>query len=260
MSPAPTLPGHVNVSISYRPISDTAVVSFDDLAMASYIERRGAALRQVSIDYDTTVECTDVLVDGESSALLVGAQIIGAGARHRAGLVHDSLPSDIRRHLLGLLVTQHVRADHAGFDPMRQVRVSAVVPVSSLVCPEPTPSVRPLHEVKAVVAALSDLAAVLRSLPVTSWAGTFGDDQLDDLVVMSALVDELSTALDGARGMSTPAIGSRIVDILDLSPVLPSAVRRTMRESVIRVCDVDDWSVSARDIREVAQALKNLRP
>ena len=260
MSPMPTLPDHVSLCISYRPASDVAWMEFEDEAMASFIEHHGGALRQVPIDYDTLVECADVQVGGESRRLVVGVQIIGANSRHRAGLVHDSLPSDVRRHFLGLVSSSHTTSHDSVFDALTQMRVSAVVPVTSLVCSEPRPATRPLHEVKSVVAALGDLAAVLHSLPRTSWADTLSDDHIDDLVVLSALVYELAVSLDLAQGMSTPALGSRIVAILDQSAAVPASVRCAMRESVMRLCDTDDWSISARDLREVAQTLKNLRP
>jgi len=255
-----TLPEHVSVRISYRPVSDTAVVTFDDESVTSFIERRGAGTQRVSLDYDTTVECTTLERDGAISSYLTGALIIGARSRHRIGLSHDSLPSDLRRHLLGLLGSSHLESLRSASDSTIQMGVSAVVPLSSLECHEQMSPCRPLHEVKSVVAALSDLASVLRSLPSTSWATMLGDETCDDLVLLSALVGELSTALDGARGMSTPAVASRIVGLIDQSSALPPSIVRAVRESVLRLCTVDEWSISARDLREATQAMKNLRP
>ena len=76
---------------------------------------------------------------------------------------------------------------------------------------------------------------------------------------MSALVHELATALDGAEGLGTPALASRLIELIDRSTALPPSVGQAVRVSVMRVCDTDDWSITARDLREAAQALKNPR-
>lgn len=254
-----TLPEHVSMRISYRPVSDTAIVTFDDASVGPFIEGRGAHTQRVPLDDDTTVECTMFERDGAVNRYLTGALIIGARSRHRIGLSHDSLPSDIRRLLLGLIGSAQLENLQSVSDSAIQMGVSAVVPLSSLVCHDREVPHRPLHEVKSVVAALGDLASVLRSLPSTTWGGSLEDEQCDDLVLMSALVGELATALDGAGGLGTPALASRLIGLIDESPILPTSIGQSIRESIMRLCDVDEWSVSARDLREAAQAVKNLR-
>ncbi|MEY2610565.1 MAG: hypothetical protein RLZZ128_1214 [Actinomycetota bacterium] len=231
----------VEFSVSYRALSDSAVISCADDAVA---EALGAPIdvEQHLIDHDTTVESAEVSGSHGMQRLFLAAQVLGVAARSRHGLFDNVMPARLQHTLMSLVHSPNQQTDHA-FAPRR---TTTNVPLSELTAMWSNlhDHRRPRYEVKAVRAALDDLATAIAPRPATSADAQVRDDVSNSL---RALGDDVAEG----DGLPVPLAAARTAQVLGaVSDSLDPAIAPVV-EAVFDLSSASNWEDTARILREV---------
>lgn len=220
----------VEFSVSYRALSDSALISCADHAVA---EALGAPIdvEQHLLDHDTTVESAEVSGSSGPQRLFVAAQVLGVSARSRHGMVDNVMPARLQHTLMTLVHSPAPDGEHA----FSARRTTTTVPISELMASwtNSLADRRPLFEVKAVRAALDDLAVAVSP-----------DHGLRRS--LQALGDDIAEA----EGLPVPLAAARTAEVLDTVSEAGDPHLTPVVEAVVDLSSSVNWEDTARILRE----------
>lgn len=236
---------HVRFSLTYRALSDSALVSCRDEGVSDALGTALGDIERARLDHDTTVETATVTSGDAFQKMFLAAQVIGVESRNRLGFVDDVLPPRLHQTLLALV--------HNGEDDLPFTRrAETEVPLTELLAfrPRECAVTRPMHEVKAVQAALDDLivmAEKFRLLHVDVDASV-GD-------ALRALNDEVSDA----HGLAVPQAATHAAAALAGAPAEVKDLAIPVAEAVLDLASTESWQDSARIFRETRHEILRRR-
>lgn len=134
----------VRFALSYRSLSDSALISCADSDVADALGVPVDEVEQRQIDHDTTVESIGVDRGDSPGRCFLAAQVLGVSVRSRHGLVDHVMPTRLHNTLMTLV---HESAETPD-DTFTARRTTAWVPVSELMSPWSARRLvrRPAHE------------------------------------------------------------------------------------------------------------------
>lgn len=246
----------VEFAVSYRALSDSALISCADseVAAALGVPVDGVdhdRVDQRRVDHDTTVETIGVDDGGSSARCFLAAQVLGVSARSRHGLVDHVLPLRLHSTLMTLVHEAAVSPS----DVFVARRAVTRVPLDELytMWSPPATTCRPTHEVKAVCAALDDVARLF----ARSRSPLVERRSLIDLgAALRTLLDEL----DEADGLPVPFAAARTARALSEAPAPLRCVTVPMAEAVVDLASGDPWGPAAGILRDARERLRRPRP
>lgn len=229
-------------SLIYRPLADSVLISCEKERISTMLGAPVESSEMLDVDADTTAFRAVVSIDGTSHCFFSAAHVLGADSRGRFGLLDDLLPPTVRRRLSELI---RERDDGATFSR----RCDVLVPMNELLAFRPPvhATVRPLHEVKSVHAALTDLFTTFLRGP-KPLAPRLGD-----------ALRELSVAVDDAAGLPVPRTVALVLDSLTSEPVEPDDATPRLTDAVVDLATDRDWTAAAQNLRVVRDEVIALR-
>jgi flagellar hook-basal body complex protein FliE len=236
----------VRFAVSYRALSDSALISCADPGVADALGVSVDEVDQRQIDHDTTVESIDVGHGEQLARVFLAAQVLGVSSRSPFGLLDQALPFRLQTTLLSLVHDPSSNSD----DIFAARRATASVPVAELSTSVATGRVerRPAHEVKAVCAALDD---VVRELASRRTGRTLTSTPPEVSEALSGLLDDLTEA----DGLPVPFAVSRTARVLAEAPDFLSDVMVPMSEAVFDLATSQPWDAAAGIFRSARRAI-----
>jgi hypothetical protein len=245
----------IRFAVSYRSLSDSALVSCADSEVADALGIPVDEVDQQQIDHDTTVESIGVDRGDSLDRYFLAAQVLGVSMRSRHGLVDHVMPPRLHNTLMSLVHDSLVQdSEETHEDSFSARRTIAWVPVSELESPWSAPHFvrRPAHEVKAVCAALDDLSIAFSggvSRPSTR------DSWPDIAASLRCLLDDLADA----DGLPVPLAVSRTAQTLATAPESLRDVTVPVGEAVFDLATAESWDSAASILRDARRRLVRRR-
>lgn len=240
----------VRFALSYRSLSDSALISCADSDVADALGVPVDEVEQRQIDHDTTVESIGVDRGDSPGRCFLAAQVLGVSVRSRHGLVDHVMPTRLHNTLMTLV---HESAETPD-DTFTARRTTAWVPVSELVSPWSARHFvrRPAHETKAVCAALDDLSiAFTRGVSPRSRRESWPDIGAS----LRCLLDDLTEA----DGLPVPCAVSRTAQVLGAAPESLHHVTVPIGEAVFDLAGAESWDAAAGILRDARRRLVRRR-
>ncbi|MEY3619049.1 MAG: hypothetical protein RL726_1747 [Actinomycetota bacterium] len=245
----------IRFAVSYRSLSDSALVSCADSEVADALGIPVDEVDQQQLDHDTTVESIGVDRGDSLDRYFLAAQVMGVSMRSRHGLVDHVMPPRLHNTLMSLVHDSLVHdSAETPEDMFSARRTTAWVPVSELMSPWSTPHLvrRPAHEVKAVCAALDDLAIAFSS-------GASRRSSLDSWPDLGASLRCLLDDLADADGLPVPLAVSRTAQTLVTAPEPLRDVTVPVGEAVFDLATTESWDSAASILRDARRRLVGRR-
>jgi hypothetical protein len=245
----------IRFAVSYRSLSDSALVSCADSEVADALGIPVDEVDQQQMDHDTTVESIGVDRGDSLDRYFLAAQVLGVSMRSRHGLVDHVMPPRLHNTLMSLVHDSLVQdSGETHEDSFSARRTIAWVPVSELASPWSAPHFvrRPAHEVKAVCAALDDLSIAFSggvSRPSTR------DSWPDIAASLRCLLDDLADA----DGLPVPLAVSRTAQTLATAPESLRDVTVPVGEAVFDLATAESWDSAASILRDARRRLVRRR-
>ena len=245
----------IRFAVSYRSLSDSALVSCADSEVADALGIPVDEVDQQQIDHDTTVESIGVDRGDSLDRYFLAAQVLGVSMRSRHGLVDHVMPPRLHNTLMSLVHDSLVQdSGETHVDSLSARRTIAWVPVSELASPWSAPHFvrRPAHEVKAVCASLDDLSIAFSggvSRPSTR------DSWPDIAASLRCLLDDLADA----DGLPVPLAVSRTAQTLATAPESLRDVTVPVGEAVFDLATAESWDSAASILRDARRRLVRRR-
>lgn len=240
----------VEFSVSYRALSDSALITCADSEVAEALGVPVDDVDQQQLDHDTTVESLGVDRGDSFEHYFLAAQVLGVAVRSRLGLVDRVLPTRLHSTLMAL-----VHDPSSGpTDRFTARRVTTRVPLEELTTLWSTPSVgrRPGFEVKAVCAALDDLSRAFARGPSRAGTRHFPTE-------VSASLRVLAVDLEEADGLPVPMAVARTSRVLSAAPNEIREVTVPVGEAVFDLATSESWIGAAGIMRDARQRLARRR-
>ncbi len=245
----------INVMVSYRSLSDTALVMCNESQLDECFGPGEVVTHQP--DFDTRVEYRYIQIDqGDTSerACVVGLQIIGARERRDSGLHEAQIPLRLM-HVISQTIDS-VPQDLGCHDTWVQ---TFEVPAADLLfqCSEPLRPVDSLADIKAVSAALDDMGVAHQSLMLRT--GKLDDEprkllSRDFRTLWSQLADEV----DQAQGLRPTTAVVRTLNALTVHTNLPMSIQEATQRSLVHILQGGRWREVADTLREATWALNHI--
>ncbi|MCE2764695.1 MAG: hypothetical protein LW627_09280 [Ilumatobacteraceae bacterium] len=241
----------VEFSVSYRALSDSALISCADSEVAEALGVPVDEVDQQQLDHDTTVESLGVERGDALEHYFLAAQVLGVALRSRLGLVDHVLPTRLHSTLMSLVhESTPESADH-----FTARRVTTWVPLHELtrVWSARATTRRPSFEVKAVTAALDDLSRAFGRRGLRPLARQ-GHAEISES--LCSLIHDL----EEADGLPVPMAVARTTRALSNAPEPLRDITVPIGEAVIDLASSESWVDSARIMRDARQQLARHRP
>lgn len=236
----------VEFSVSYRALSDSALISCADSEVAEALGVPVDEVDQQQLDHDTTVESVGVERGDTLEHYFLAAQVLGVALRSRLGLVDHVLPTRLHSALMSLVHDSSAEpADH--FTPRR---ATTWVPIDELTKLWSVPAVgrRPGFEVKAVCAAVDDLSRAFGR----------GGSRPSSRQLHAGISDSLRSLADDleeANGLPVPMAVARTARVLSNAPESLRNITVPIGEAVFDLATGESWNDAARIMRDARQQL-----
>ena len=245
----------INVTVSYRSLSDTALVMCNESQLDECFGPGEVVTHQP--DFDTRVEYRNIQTDQSASsgrACVVGLQIIGARERRDSGLHEAQIPLRLM-HIVSETIDS-VPQDLGFHDTWVQ---TYEVPVNELLLQVSTPTdvVASLADVKAVSAALNDLGVAHQSLMLRT--ATLENEPIRLLSrELRTLWSQLSDEVDQAQGLGPVTAVVRTMNALSSQQTFPSSINQATQRSLALILHGGRWREVADTLREATWALNHI--
>jgi hypothetical protein len=251
----------VDVKVSYRKLSDTALIVCDeaqleDICATQAIGELEEEVETYQLDFDTHVEIRPLITQCRTQHVVVAIQIVGADSRQATDYGEIAIPHRFRGILEKVIANAHQEYDDC-------VSVTATheeffhVPFLDVVLDEPlvAPQLVHLSHVKAVSAAVDDFGAahhrlMLRSIVLPERRPTHDDVRL----LWSGLAQEI----DHAQGLGPVSSISRAIKSLRCQATIPADIRLATYRTLEDLLQTRHWQVAAATLREATKALDDV--
>ena len=247
----------IDVTVSYRPISDTALLICDE----SQINKAcgPADIETTQPDFDSRIELR--VIDAveqtrDDNRIVVGLQIIGAKSRRDSGLFESQEPGQLFQ-----LMSQTIDSVEAHVQPHETWVQRYELPITDLVIRIPSQKSLPasLADVKAVSAALDDFGVAHQSMMLRSV-----NFSCEPMKLLSSefrtLWSNLAQEVDQAQGLQPTTAVVRTLNALNLHQVLPSSINEATQRSLMHILQGSRWKGIAETLREATSAMNQVEP
>jgi hypothetical protein len=245
----------INVMVSYRSLSDTALVMCNESQLDESFGPGEVVTHQP--DFDTRVEYRNIQTDqGDSSerACVVGLQIIGARERRDSGLHEARIPPQLLR-----LISETIESVPEISRPHETWVQTFDVPTADLLfrCSEPLRPVDSLADIKAVSAALDDMGVAHQSLMLRTGKS---DDEPRKMLSREfrTLWSQLANEVDQAQGLRPTTAVVRTLNALTVHTSLPMSIHEATQRSLVHILHGGRWREVAETLREATWALNHI--
>ena len=251
----------VDVKVSYRKLSDTALIVCDeaqleDICATQAIGELEEEVETYQLDFDTHVEIRPLITQCRTQHVVVAIQIVGADSRQATDYGEIAIPHRFRGILEKVIANARQERDD-------YVSVTAThhdffrVPFLDVVLDKPlvAPQLVHLSHVKAVSAAVDDFGAahhrlMLRSIVLPERRPTHDDVRL----LWSGLAQEI----DHAQGLGPVSSISRAIKSLRCQATIPADIRLSTFRTLEDLLQSQHWQVAAATLREATKALDDV--
>lgn len=247
----------IDITVSYRPISDTALLICDESQINKVCGPADVETSQP--DFDSRIELR--VIDAaeqtrDDNRIVVGLQIIGAKSRRDSGLFESQEPAQLIR-----LISATIESVPKISRPHETWVQTYEVPVTALLfhCPDPLRPVDSLADVKAVSAALEDFGVAHQSMMLRS-VNFCGEPKKLLSSEFRTLWSNLALEVDQARGLGPTTAVVRTVSALTLHQVLPSSINEATQRSLMHILQGNRWKGVAETLREATSAMNQVEP
>lgn len=247
----------INVTVSYRSLSDTALVICNESQLEECFGPGEVVTYQP--DFDTRVEYRNIQTNQgatSESAYVVGLQIIGASERRDSGLHETRVPPQLIR-----LISGTIESVPKICSPHETWVETFEVPATDLLfrCPDPLKPVDSLADVKAVSAALDDFGVAHQSMMLRSVNFSCEPKKLLSSEFRT-LWSNLAQEVDQAQGLQPTTAVVRTLNALNLHQVLPSSINEATQRSLMHILQGSRWKGIAETLREATSAMNQVEP
>jgi len=245
----------IDVTVSYRPVSDTALLICDESQINEVCGQ--AEIETWQPDFDSRIELRVIDADKQThddNRIVVGLQIIGAKSRRDSGMSELLIPEQLFR-----LISNTIDAvsDHWQIHETWVNRYE--VPVADLVMHPPLlePVAVALADVKAVSAALDDFGVAHQSLMMRSAKFSCEPKKLASSEFRT-LWSNLAQEVDQGQGLGPTTAVVRALSALTQHQVLPSSINEATQRSLMHLLQGNRWNGIAETLREATNAINKV--
>ncbi len=245
----------INVTVSYRSLSDTALVMCNESQLDECFGPGEVVTHQP--DFDTRVEYRNIQTDQSASsgrACVVGLQIIGARERRDSGFHEARIPPQLLR-----LISETIESVPKISRPHETWVQTFDVPTADLLfrCSAPLRPVDSLADIKAVSAALDDMGVAHQSLMLRT--GKLDDEPRKLLSrEFRTLWSQLADEVDQAQGLRPTTAVVRTLNALTVHTSLPMSIHEATQRSLVHILHGGRWREVADTLREATWALNHI--
>ena len=245
----------MTVTVSYRALSDTALVMCDESQLDD--DFGSGEVVTIQPDFDTHIEYRNIQTDERTpsqSSCVVGLQIIGARERRDSGFHEAQIPPRLIR-----LVSETIESVPKDMGLHETWVQTYEVPVDDLFLQVSTrtESVVSLAEVKAVSAALNDLGVAHQSMMLRT--ATLKNEPIRALSrQVRTLWSQLSDEVDQAKGLGPVTAVVRTLNALTVQKTLPSSINQATQRSLVHILHGERWREVADTLREATWAINHI--
>jgi hypothetical protein len=245
----------INLTVSYRSLSDTALVICNESQLDECFGPGEVVTYQP--DFDTRVEYRNIQTDQgapSESAYVFGLQIIGARERRDSGLHEARIPPQLLR-----LISETIDSVPQDLGFHNTWVQTFEVPVIDLLfrCPDALKTFDSLADVKAVSAALDDFGVAHQSMMLRSVNFSCEPKNLlssEFRTLWSQLADEV----DQAQGLRPTTAVVRTLNALTVHTSLPMSIQEATQRSLVHILHGGCWREVADTLREATWALNHI--
>lgn len=247
----------IDVTVSYRPISDTALLICDESQINKVCGQ--AEIETWQPDFDSRFELRVIDADEQlhdDNRIVVGLQIIGAQARRDSGLFESQKPEPLFQ-----LISQTIDSVKAYVQPHETWVQQYELPINDLAIQIPSRKtiLTSLADVKAVSAALDDFGVAHQSMMLRSV--NFSCEPRNLLSSeFRTLWSNLAQEVDQAQGLQPTTAVVRTLNALNLHQVLPSSINEATQRSLMHILQESRWKRIAETLREATSAMNQVEP
>lgn len=247
----------IDVTVSYRPISDTALLICDESQINKVCGP--ADIETTQPDFDSRIELRVIDADAQTyddNRIVVGLQIIGAKSRRDSGLFESQEPGQLFQ-----LMSQTIDSLDANVQPHETWVQRYELPMTALVIriPSQKPLPATLADVKAVSAALDDFGVAHQSMMLRSVNFSCEPKNLLSSEFRT-LWSNLAHEVDQAQGLQPTRAVVRTLNALNLYQVLPSSINEATQRSLMHILQGSRWRGIAETLREATSAMNQVEP
>ena len=245
----------IDVTVSYRPVSDTALLICDESQINKLCGP--AEVETFHPDFDSRIELRVIDADEQirdDNRIVVGLQIIGAQARQDSGLFESQAPGPLSQ-----LISQTIESIDDFVRPHETWVQQYEVQVTDLVIRIPSQKSlsTSLADVKAVSAALDDFGVAHQSMMLRSVNFSCEPKKLLSSEFRT-LWSNLAQEVDQAQGLQPTTAVVRTLHALNLHQVLPSSINDATQRSLIHILQGGRWKGIAETLREATSAMNQV--
>jgi len=247
----------IDVTVSYRPVSDTALLICDESQINKVCGP--AEVETTQPDFDSRIEFRVINTDEQTrvdNRIVVGLQIIGAKSRRDSGLFESQEPGQLFQ-----LISRTIDSLDECVQPHETWVQQYEVPVTDLVIRIPSQKSlsTSLADVKAVSAALDDFGVAHQSMMLRSVNFSCEPKKLLSSEFRT-LWSNLAQEVDQAQGLQPTTAVVRTLHALNLHQVLPSSINDATQRSLIHILQGGRWKGIAETLREATSAMNQVEP
>jgi len=247
----------IDVSVSYRPISDTALLICDESQINKVCGP--ADIETTQPDFDSRIELR--VIDAaeqtrDDNRIVVGLQIIGAKSRRDAGFFESQEPGQLFQ-----LMSQTIDSVEAHVQPHETWVQRYELPITDLVIRIPAQKSlsASLADVKAVSAALDDFGVAHQSMMLRSVNFSCEPKKLLSSEFRT-LWSNLAQEVDQGQGLGPTTAVVRTLNALTQRQVLPSSINEATQRSLMHLLQGNRWNGIAETLREATSAINKVEP
>ena len=247
----------IDVTVSYRPVSDTALLICDESQINEVCGQ--AEIETWQPDFDSRFELRVIDADEQlhdDNRIVVGLQIIGAQARRDSGLFESQKPEPLFQ-----LISQTIDSEEAYVQPHETWVQRYELPINDLFIQIPSRKtiLTSLADVKAVSAALDDFGVAHQSMMLRSVNFSCEPKKLLSSEFRT-LWSNLAQEVDQAQGLQPTTAVVRTLNALNLHQVLPSSINEATQRSLMHILQESRWKRIAETLREATSAMNQVEP
>ena len=251
----------VDVKVSYRKLSDTALIVCDeaqleDICAANAIGEFEEEVETYQLDFDTHVEIRPLTTQCSTQHVVVALQIVGADSRQATDCGEIAIPRSFRGILEKVIANAH--QEHDERDSIAATYEECFkVPFHDVVLDEPLVAPRLVHlsHVKAVSAAVDEFGAAHHRLMVRSSSMFELPPARDDVrLLWSGLAQEI----DHAQGLGPVSSIVRAIKSLRCQATIPTGIRVATYRTLEDLLQTQRWQATAATLREATKALDDI--
>lgn len=247
----------IDVTVSYRPVSDTALLICDESQINKL--RGPAEVETFHPDFDSRIELRVIDADEQildDNRIVVGLQIIGAQARRDSGLFESQAPGPLFQ-----LISQTIDSVDDFVRPHETWEQQYKLPVNDLIIQIPPRKtlLTSLADVKAVSAALDEFGVAHQSMMLRSVSFPCEPKRLLSNEFRT-LWSNLALEVDQGQGLGPTTAVVRTLNALTQHQVLPSSVNEATQRSLMHLLQGNRWKGIAETLREATSAMRQVEP